>query len=140
MTDMTGSIPEWIDLAGKARDKLRPPFKADVSYLRYDQTDNPPRSPVIFISPHPWRYFMTLDLVNVSSEVAFVKAITLSIDGGDPIQADLNKPIRLEPKEPWSDNIIFPLPTKGGIEEGKFTLEVVPSVGKTTVVSAKFPI
>ena len=137
---MFGSLPAWIDKAAQVVSRIRPPISAKVTYLRYDEVDNPPGSSLAVLKPYPWRYSATVELVNVSREPAYVKSIALSIDGGATIQSDLDKPLRLEPREPLTKDIIFPMSARGGIDQGAFGLEAVPSIGRRNIFRGTFPL
>ena len=130
-----------VALGAKLVGKLRPAIKADVTYLKYDHFNNEPGSPVVVITPHPWRYFAELELTNATDSVAFVKRMTLTLGDAEAITWSESQPIRLEPAEPKEVRVIFPVgKDHEPVYDGDFVLEITPSLGRATTIKGRIPI
>lgn len=118
-----------------------PPIKAEVTYLTYEETRNNPSSSVVVVSAHPERYFARIELTNASPAAAFVKLMTLSLNGGKRVVWSESAPMRFEAGEPRTEDIIFPVSRDHEqINEGEFELEIIPSLGRSTIIKGSFPL
>jgi len=129
------------DIGGKLVGMLRRAITADVTYLKYEQTDNEPGSSWVVLTPHPWRYLAKLELTNATDSVAFVKRMTLKLGDAEPLTWSKSQPIRLEPAEPKEVGVIFPVgKDHKPMCEGNFVLEITPSRGRATRIKGRIPI
>lgn len=123
-------ILEWL------ADWLRPPVGAEIVEFLFDNVRNEPGDLVVFISPYPRRYYSELMLTNRTHHVVYVRSIVLSGHHRKlRKEAALWEPLRLEPREPKKKTVIFPLNDGEEPVTGRFEIEVIPSIGRTSTRS-----
>ena len=116
---------------------LRPPLRADVVYLAYNDLDGIP----CVIAFWPQRYLAKVELTNRSSQPTYVKRAGLTLNGTKRYKWRNAKSIKLDPHEVRTEALIFPVEKSDTpLEEADFVIELVPSVGRRTKVRGRMPI
>ena len=123
-------ILEWL------ADWLRPPLGVEIVEFSFSNVRNEPGDSIVIITPYPRRYDSELVITNRTHKVVYVKSIVLSGHHGKlRKEADLGNPLRLEPGEPKKETVIFPLYDGEEPVTGRFEIEVIPSIGRTSTRS-----
>jgi len=139
-----------IDLLVRLLEKLLPalarkwlrPLHVEVSHLSYEDMRTRPGDPFVILSPWPKRYRVRMRVKNRTREVAFVERVTLTGPSpAGPKQPTSWDPLRLEPGQPKEVEAFFALDQdENPPQTGEFTIEVAPSIGRTTRLVVGFPL
>jgi len=138
-----------IDLLVRLLEKLLPalarkwsrPLHVEVSHLSYEDMRSRPGDPFVILSPWPRRYRVRMRVKNRTRDVVFVERLTLTGPSpAGPKQPTLWEPLRLEPGQPKEVEACFSLDAnESPPQTGEFTIEVAPSIGRTTCLVVRFP-
>ena len=138
-----------IDLLARLLEKLLPALArkwlrhlhVEVSHLSYEDMRSRPGDAFIVATPWPRRYRVRMRVKNRTREVAFVERVTLTgPNPAGPKQPTSWEPLRLEPGEPKEVDVCFALDEiENPPQTGEFTIEVAPSIGRTTRLVVGFP-
>ena len=120
---------------------VRKPIRCTVVCLAYEDLSTQPGDSVVVITPHPWRYYARLRCTNRSDRVVYVDDVRLRMAQDAIPAAETQEAVRFEPHEPKELVLVFPISsTDAPIRAGPFSIEIAPTVGRTTVVRGVFPV
>ena len=134
-------LKAWVPLEKLTR-AARPPLRADVVYLAYNDYSCLHFEHCAFIPPYPpQQYLAKVELTNRSNQPTYIKRAVLTLNGTREYEWHSSKPIKLDPHEVRKEPIIFPAEKSDtALEEADYVIELVPSVGRRTKVRGRMPI
>lgn len=138
MIDTILKLLEFV--LGKFFPKITRSVSVEVRQFGYQFIENRSGDSIIVLGQYPSRYRAELRLTNRTNSVVYVKDISVSINGSRRYeQVQPKDKIRLDPHEYLHLNIIFPVPSDEiPDKEGTYNLEVVPTRGRKTRITATF--
>lgn len=127
-----------LDLVHKLGE--RPKIDIEVNEFEFGWVENEPDSILVFISPHPSRYFARLAFSNIGKRLTTIKEIVVLVNGKLKLSPSAFEPIRLEPGEFCEKAVIFPVERSSALTQGTFEINVFDTFGKRFRYKGRFPL
>jgi hypothetical protein len=116
---------------------VRPPLKVEVTAVVLERISRD--GPLVVITTCPVRYQAAIRIINRDARPVFIRDVRLHVPHGALSPESLSLK-RLDPDDYADADVIFPVINDDvSVETGKFTIEVIPTRGRTTRTSGRFP-